>query len=42
MGVLVESVSDDDLAIRDVNRPNLSLEEVNMAQHLTNGVNDMG
>ena len=32
----------DDLTILDVNSSNFSFEEVNMSQHLTNGIDDMG
>src|ERR1700739_398498 len=42
MRVPVRSVSDDDLTFYNGDRSNFSLEEVNMLQHLTNGIDDMG
>jgi hypothetical protein len=42
MRVLVESVGNDDLTFQDVDRSNFSFEEVNMSQHLPNGIDDVG
>jgi hypothetical protein len=42
MRVLVRSVGYDNFVFHNVDRSNFSFEEVNIAEHLPNGIDDVG